>query len=425
MSDIFQDFYPKRFIDPNEPNLIAGYSFDEGELAQFGRYINRASSGAIYDLTTPVGTPLVGQGGGIDAESLVGSWTRAAIAVGASNFAYVAETENRIVGAVNFLFQSNAHYLGINVAGRARVSFDLGGTWSTAPFDTTGRGPYRVAGLYDGVQQILVVNGTQVDADAVVPLAPLGTLSVGSCNTTRMAKIYNIRHTIEQERASYVKEFASKVLWQWTPRDVGEGPAGGLVTNCTNFGDFFCPLGAATLKFNYVRDRHGRSGLALYDSNVGSNRISFAIPEQKPFFGSWLVEHIITDPATDDSQVSFDTIRNESTSGGSGYSYWIRSHQSGGLWSLEWMRGGVGPLTSVTMPVPVANSRVQILGTRRVDGVFQIHARVFGGRWYSSALSAADTTHLNISYISLLPRGGSIAHARWHQGEMTASELSI
>jgi hypothetical protein len=424
VADVSSNFYPTRHVDPSEPGLVAAYTFADGELAQFGRYINRAATGTIYDLTTRVGTPIVGQGGGVYANDNASQWyNNSPIPVGASNFQYSgdANVSESPPGARAF-FYNDQHRLYVNAGGTVFCTLNAGGTASTTAYSLLDRGTFRWDFGYDGANQWLAINGVLSDSDAVAPGSPVNTIFVGRHCTSRLAKVYNIRRTVAEARASYIRDFARRILWQWTPRDVGEGPAGGILTNSNiPFGEFFCPLGAATLKFEYSRVVNG---LVLTDTNVGNNRITFPIMGNRPFFGSWLAEHIVRDPATDDSIISFDTIRGESWTLGSGASYWIRSHQSGGLWSLEWMRGGVGPLVSVTMPTPPANSRIQILGTRRVDGYFQIHARVYGGNWYSSLL-ASDTTYLNISYISIAPRGGYIPSLRWFQGEMNSSEICI
>jgi hypothetical protein len=423
MSDILFNLHPKRFIQSDEPGLVAGYTFADNELAQWGKYINRANTGAGFDLTTRVGTPLVGQGGGLRSYDGASQW---AGVVNAQSFAYRAHMEFEVTPPGFAQVVYNQPHQIRTFAGTVDCTFD-GISTVTTPFNLVGRGPFEASFYHNGTNLRAFCNGVFVNQIAcAAPAVPAGSCFIGRGTTAKAVRFYASGYLSDATiRASYVKDFASKVLWQWQPRDCGEGPAGGILTNSIiPFGEFFCPLGSANLKFVYIRDVHGNDGsLFLNETTVGSHRISF--PVHRPFFGSWFINQVISNPATDDSQISFDTIRGESVSGGSGASYWIRSHQSGGLWSLEWMRGGVGPLTSVTMPVPVANSRIQILGTRRVDGVFQIHARVFGGKWYSSALSAADTTYLTTSYISLLPRGGYLGQMSYYQGEMLSHELGI
>lgn len=428
MADVVSNFAPMYHVDPNEPGLVQAFAATDGELATYGAPINRAATGAAYNAAAQPNTVrTVGYGGGYRGTGGAGAYIAASPGDDGHHFTTSVIARFEVDGWSNVFstYPANARVIRNN-SGAPYVSVD-GATFSAGP-NLVGRGYAHVALCHDGTNQLLWLNGRLYAFNAVAYGASQPTMIMcggGGLSEVMVARQYNIRMTEDENRASYIRDLASKVIWQWRPRVVGEGPSSGILTGMDLLGgEFFCPLGSANLKFVYVRDRHGNDGaLFLNETTVGNHRISF--PVDRPFFGSWLINQVVRDPATDDSIISFDTIRGESHTLGSGASYWIRSHQSAGLWSLEWYRGGIGPFISVTMPVPVANSRIQIFATRRVSGEFQIHARVFGDRWYSSALSAADTTYLSTSYISFLPRGGYLGQTTYYQGEMNCNELCI
>jgi len=428
MSDVRINLYPQTSIDPDEPNLTAGYCFNGKELAQFGYYLNHARSGATYNLTTRVGTPGIGQGGGLYCQDAAASyWQGTTYTIGNSSFRYrlihrqdTASTVDRII-----FINGVQHWFAAPAAGTIYFTPNNGAGISIAPFSSVGRGPCCWDALYSGGTLTLLCNGRQVDQDVVAAVAPAGgVMAIGRHGEHLAVSAYAPTSSAADARASYVREFARKVLWQWQPRDVGEGPAGGILMNSSiPFGEFFCPYATVgNLKFEFVRDIKN-PGLALTNSVADWSRISF--PFERPFFGSFLVNLKVRNPATDDCIISFDTIRGESASTGSGAAYWIRSRQNGGVWSLELYRGGVGPTTSITLPTTlVANNEIQLLFTHRVDGEMQLHLRDPNGKWYSST-TTTDVTYLKTSYISFLPRGSYITQATYFQGEMNSSELCI
>lgn len=437
MSDIICNPYPARAIDPNEPGLVAGYCFLDSELSTFGRYLNRGYGGAVYDLTTRAGVPIVGQGGGIYSRSGFNVWYNpAAIPVGNSNFSYDLECE--VYAAVNGYLVGNTaqHFISVTAGGLPYISFDAGVTPSITAFSVVGRGPFRAAALYDGANQILTINGRQADADAVVPGAPAGQFHVGSSGpdaVDRLLKVYSVRRTVAQARASYVREFARKVIYHWEPSAVGEGPAGGIPTNAVGEGDWYCPLGGATLQFAWVTDLSVPGGgyLALTDSGALSmRRLDFSLP-RRPMFGSWLVRYRLRNPifGGDNPRVGFISVRGADMTAAGSQSIWNEGFNTGGgWWRNQLSRENAGTIgVDADHAVTAAGDDGAVLITHHVDGNFRIYSfsRTLAGWFWRQAAVVNDVNFLAYNYISIAPRGSYIKSVTGFQGEMDPHELAM
>jgi len=435
VADLVLNPYPQPWINPDEPGLIAGYTpHCDNELAQWGRVLNRASSGAVYDLPVRIGTPLIGQGGGI-LGAAGSAWRYAGVVpVGNTNLSYTTLVQYDVVGAAwTMATRNGGHYAVVTTGGgdRPNCSFDGGGTSSGPAYPIVGRGPVWFDALYDGVNQIAVCNGVQADIDAVVPnIGAAATLDTGYVGTTRLFKVYNIRRTVAQARAQYVREFAKKVLFSWAPRDVGEGPAGGILTGSTPGGYATCPLGAATMQFVWRPDLSHPAGgrLCLTDSAVGAmNRIDIEYGN-RPWFGSWLIEYEIRDPATDSLIVGWTPRRgiDPTLAGSNAYWAWIRT-AAGPWWrsSLYLANGAQIDAADAPWPGPVAGNRCKMLVTRDVDGTIQTWTYVptpTAGWWWST-VTGNDVTVLNEGCLTIAPRGPRVERITWYQGAMTPHEL--
>lgn len=438
MADVLTNFYPTRHVDPNEPGLVAAYTFADGELAQFGRYINRAATGAVYDLTTRTGCPLVGQGGGLfaagDAPNPNNYWSRTFIPVGGTDFAYTMEHEHTdpAAGGDRILaFNSAAHYIESRAAGTVRLSANGAATYSVTPYSLFGRGRYRADFLYDGTQQQLVINGVVADSDNVVAGVPAGTFGIGYYGNHTLTKVYSVRRTVAEARASYVREFARKVLWQWQPRDVGEGPVGGILTGSySGVGGWTCPLGAATMGFVWRPDLSSPAGgrLALTDTQtVNLNRIDFEYGS-RPWFGSWLIEAETRDPATDSLVVGWTPRRGVDPTAAGSNSYWMHLRTAAGPWwraSLYLANGAQIDAADAPFPGPAANERVKVLVTRDVDGSVQVWNYVQTPRngWWWSTVAGNDVTVLSEACMTVAARGMYVSRVTAFQGSMTPHEL--
>ncbi|MFA6169074.1 MAG: hypothetical protein WC700_20780, partial [Gemmatimonadaceae bacterium] len=390
--DVLINNFPTRRVDPDEPGLVAAYTFADGELAQFGRYLNRARSGAGYDLVTRAGTPKIGHGGGIYCVDEAASYRQGACYPhDASNFSHTIQTVmTSVPGAFRLLLTNASQRFYANVDGTIHVSSNAGATFSMTAFPILNRGPVVADLLYDGVNQILAINGRQADADAAVAAAPGALLSCGFHNEHRLVKVYNIRRTVAQARASYVREFARRIVWQWTPRDCGEGPVGGILTgSCSGVGGWTCPNGDAAMKFVWRPDlSHPNGGrLALTNTTLGTmDRIDLEYGS-RPFFGSMLVEYQVRDPANDDLIVGFTPMRGVDPTAAGSLSYWLRMRSVAGPWwrSSVYLANGAQIDAADMDAEPVANERCAVLLTRAVDGTIQTYARNSRGWWWSAA----------------------------------------
>lgn len=432
MSDVLHVPYPARLVDPNEPGLIAGYDFQDNELSVWGKYTNKcARAGAAYDLTTRVGTPLVGQGGGIYVDDHTGSyWSTASPPVGAVNFSYTTEHEWRLWPPadrnVGYNHVHRFHYL-TAVGALNSISFDNGATLTTAPTTVQGHGPYRADALYDGTNQILVINGRQVAAGAVVPQAPAGTFWLGLSGTVRLCKVFGVRRTVAQARASYVKEFARRVVYSWRPAIVGEGPAGGIATGAVGEGDWYCPSGGASLAFVWRNPsatlRQGQ--LALTDSGALSlRRLDFAHTKM-PLFGAWHFRCQLRDPATDNPRYAFLPARGtDFTAAGSGCTWAQIQRAVGVMQATLHLANGAAAYTINHTAAGVAGDTLDLLVTHAVNGDWRSYLAV-NGVWASNADNVVwnDVTQMQSSFISIAPRQSYVLGDERFQSELTPGEL--
>lgn len=422
-----KNHYPLTHIDPSEPNLVAGYNcrVERGAIRNYG------STGATNDLARS-GLPLVGQGHGVRAvDSASCGWKTGAspVAVTAATSAYVVEAEiDANPSATRYLLVNGSvdgYETRVEATGEIQISFDRATMTSTAAGFAAGKGPMRIAGLYDGTNQYLLINGRTVSSDTVAADTPDGYFAIGEHGTIRSARVYGAIRWQADEMVAYARDFARKVLWQWTPHR--EIPS--IATGTTGGDDeWSCPLGAATMGIVWRPDltdpRGGR--FALTDSqNAALNRIEF--PFRRPWFGSWLIEYESRDPATDSAVIGFTPSRGvDPTAAGSG-SYWANLYQHAGPWwrtAVFYANGAQIDGADCPFGTPVAGDRCAALITRAVDGTIQTYSRTPGGWWWTSA-SAVDVSALSEGYIVLAPRGIYIERVTYFQGAATPHELGL
>ena len=438
MPDLSINRAPSRFSDANESNVAAHYTLSANELAVFGRHLNRHNLfGAAYDLTRS-GAPRCGglNGGIFCTDNANDYYTKATpVAVTAAQSAYVVEVSDILTNpaAIRY-FLVNGSVAGydtrIDANGVISITFDRATLSSTAVGFGLGKGPLRVAGIYDGVNQSLVINGVVYDTDAVVPAAPNGFFSLGQHGTIYRAKVHNAQRTVAQERADYVREFARKVLVRWEPHGVGEGPAGGILTGSySGLGGYTCPLGAATMQFVWRNDLSSPAGgrLTLTDSAAGAmSRIDLEYGN-RPFFGSVLIEYQVRDPNTDSLRVGFTPRRGVDFTAAGSNSYWVNMYNSGGGWwrtSSYLANGAQIDGADILLASVAANSRCKALLTRDVDGTIQTYSRCStAGNWGWTAAAGNDLTVLNEACLSIAARGPYVERVTWYQGAMTPHEL--
>lgn len=437
MADVLFNPYPARFVDPNEPGLQAAYCFQDGELAVHGKYINRAAlGGAALDLTTRSGAPIIGPSGGMMAVDHGSWWQGTTVNVGALNFAYAMEIDFQTTPGANQVIYQNGggtHAL-YNNLGTLQASLTGGASVSQTPYNVVGRGPALYHVLYDGTNCYLLANGTVVDSDAMVALnTNAGLQYMRGPGDHRAHRVYNYRMTVAEARASYVRDFARKVLWQLAPRDVGEGPAGGILTGSySGVGGYTCPLGAATMQFVWRPDLSHPAGgrLCLTDSQTANlNRIDFEYGS-RPWFGSWLIEAETRDPATDNLVVGWTPMRGVDPTAAGSNSYWMHLRTAAGPWwraSLYLANGAQIDAADAPFPGPGANERVKVLVTRDVDGTVQLYQYVqtpTRGWWWSAAVGN-DVTVLPEACLTIAARGMRVERVTWFQGAATPHELGI
>jgi hypothetical protein len=425
--DVSNNRHPTRHADPSESGVGVHFTFADNERAQFSRDLNRGSAGAANDLTTNVGTPIIGQGGGIyvpdDAASYrQGAAYAAGVAMAGEHEVTAAPAADRIV------VQNGAQHLArVKSTGRFETSLNSGATYSTADWDFTGRGPFHWAVAHDGANQRLYINRTLADSDAVALGVPAGNIQIGRSGTTRRARFHGTQPNAAAVQAMYLRDFARRIVYQWTPRDCGEGPAGGILTgSVSGVGGWTCPLGAATMQFVWRPDlSHPNGGrLCLTDSDVGAmSRIDLEYGS-RPFFGSCLVEYQVRNPATDDLIVGFTPRRGVDPTAAGSNAYWTRMRQVAGPWyrSSVYLANGAQIDAADMDALPVANERCALLLTRAVDGTIQTYARNSRGWWWSAA-TGNDVTVLPEGCLTIAPRGSYAERVTMFQGEMTPHEL--
>lgn len=422
--------YPQAVIEPNEPNLSAGYApHCDGELAAWGRVINRAATGAVYDLATRVGTPIVGQGGGILATA--GSLWRYAgtIPVGNVNFSYTADMQIDVAGpAWTMWIRNGGHYIAITGAGgdRPYCAFDAGGTIAGPAYSVVGRGPVRWDALYDGANEIPVVNGRAGAGVAVAPnIGGAATVDVGGVGTVRLFKVYNTRRTVAEARASYVREFAKVVVYAWKPQNCGEGPAGGIPTGAVGEGDWFAPLGGATLQFVWRPDLSlpGGGRLALTDGGALSlRRLAFMHP-RAPLFGSWRFRFELRDPATDNPRFAFTALRDTDFTGAGSASTWCQVQRAAGVMNLTLhYANGAAALTVNHTAAGAAGDWCDVLVTHHPSGDWRAWLAVNGVWAGDEATVWNDVAQLSSNQVIIVPRQSYVTNFVRMQGEVTPHE---
>lgn len=427
--DVKQNWFPSIHINSDEPFLIAGYSFNPNELGTHGKYLNRAKTGATYDLTTRSGLPLVGQGTGVYVNDNAGNYWQGNAVAGVSLHGEMqfdtapAATRDTIANGSGV---GTFHRFYVLSTGEVHVTLDSGTTYSITSHSCIGRGPIRCDAWHDGTSQRLLVNGVLADSDVAALSVPANTLRVGCHGTIRRANIRSAPLGSDAAyRALYVRDFARVPLWQWMPQEIGEGPASGILTNSVH-NDFWCPLGASTQQFVWLPQE---KQLALYDTNVAAmNRIEF-MHKEHPIFGSWLIEYKVTDPATDSLIIGFGNKRGIDPTTAGSQAYWLNMRTVAGPWfraSLYYENGAQLDAVDCKYPGPSAGDTGKILLTHAVNGDWQIYNWVsrYKGWWYSSAV-ANDVTKLSTSTVVVSSRGCKVLGIKRYQGEMTPNELGI
>lgn len=409
---------------PGSPNVASRYP---------GCSVVRGAIHDIYgstDLNTRRGLPLAGHGCGIQAtDSGNYGWGTAATPwpVTPTVCAYVIDLEVPSQPTARRYHLVNGSVAGAEIStdngGLLGVSFDRVNFVTAAANLLVGRGRARVAGLYDGANQHLVINGTLIASGAVVPAAPNGYAALGEHGTIRDATIYSAQRTLAEDRADYVRDFARQVVWQWTPHrefaSIATGTTGGT-------DDWWCPLGAATMGIVLRPDLSHPSGgrLALTDTQaVSLNRIEF--PFRRPWFGSWLIEYEVRNTATDSMVVGFAPTRGADPTMAGSNAYWIHTRLVAGPWwrsSVYLANGAQIDAADAPTGTPIAGNRCKVMVSRAVNGNIQVWQQTPGGWWWSAAVGN-DVNVLEEGFISLAPRGAYIERVTYYHGEMTPHEL--
>lgn len=437
MADVIQNQSPARFIDPTEPYLVVGYNYADNQLAQFGRYLNLAGAGAAYDLTTPVGTPIIGPNGGLFKNDDAGSYRQGATyTVGNTSFHYrVVHVQNAAPTADRIVFINGVqHWMAIPAAGTPYFTPNNGGGISISPFSTVGRGLCCWDAIYSGGTLTWLCNGRQVDQDVIAAGVPAaGALAVGRHGEHLATKVYTATATVDQCRASYVREFAKRLKFSWVPKDVGEGPAGGILTGSTPGGYATCPSGAASMQFVWVNDLSAPGGgyLTLTDSGALSmRRIDIALTKQ-PMFGSWLIRYKLRNPVFggDNPRIGLIGMPGADMTAAGSRSIWVESlNNGGGWWRTQVQRenaGLIGVDADIDVSVMGPGDDCATLLTHGVDGNFRVWAfsRMRGAWAWRAAAVVNDVNFLDYNWISIAPRGSYIKSVHAYQSEMDPHEL--
>lgn len=425
MPDNFCVPYAERNADPSERGVHL--TFGEREWATFSRFINRSAEGAAYDATTRVGCPLVGQGGGVYVADDAGSYVQGAAY--AAGVAMAGEHQIDAAPAADRIAVQNGaqHLARVKSTGRFEASLNSGATYSTADWSFTGRGPFHWAITHDGANQNLYINRRLADSDAVVLGIPAGSFQIGRAGTSRRVRFMP---TQPVARTVYLRDFAKRIVYQWAPHDVGEGPAGGIPTGAVGEGDWYCPSGGATLQHVWRNDLSVSGGgrLALTDSGAPSLRRLAYMHDRRPCFGSWVLRYEVRDPATDSLQFALSPLRDNDYSAAASASYWVHLRQVAGPWwraSLYLANGA--QLDAVDTPaLPIVGDRGVLLLTHHVDGTWQIYNYLRSLRsWYWSVASPLEVTALSTNYVHIAPRGAYVEGFTRFQGEADPHELEI
>ena len=434
MADLVLNPYPQPWINPDEPGLLAGYTpHCDNELAQWGRVLNRAASGAIYDLSVRVGCPIVGQGGGILVTDNSANAQRSPVVIPVPPATQAHEVDmqyDALPTATRYVvapgWNSGTYLIVVNGIG-TRITLNNAGTF-TVIGDMSGRGPHRVGFSYDGANQFACLNGRFVAQNACAPTAIGGPGHVGDHSTVRLWKAYNINKTVAEFRASYIREFARKVVYQWKPSAVGERS---FATGNVGEGDFYCPSGGAGLSTVWRPNlsEPGGGHLALTGDNAPSMaRLDFMHPRM-PIFGSWLIEYEVRNPAWagDSPIIGFTPMRGVDPTVAGSQSYWLNMYNNGGGWfrtSLYYENGAQIDGADLFAASVLANDRNKCLLTHDVDGSWQVYTYNSSiRRWGWTTATPIDVSNLNSNYLTIIPRGGYVTGVTRYQGSMTPHEL--
>lgn len=426
MSDANNCPMAERHADPTEAGVH--FTFGEGEQATFSRFLCRGAAGAAFDLTTRVGVPLVGHGGGVYVADDAGSYHQGAVYP--AGVAMAGEHQvDALPAAARIVAQNGAQHLArVDAAGQFEASLNSGATYSTAAWNATGRGPFHWVVDHDGANQRLWINRRLADSDAVALGVPAGNIQVGRTGTARRLRCLPARPDVN---ALYLGDFARRVVYAWKPWRVGEGPAGGIATGAVGEGDWYCPSGGASLAFVWRHDlsEPGGGHLALTDSGALSMRRLDFMHTKMPSFGSWLVEYEVRNPAfgADGLIVGLTPQRGvDPTAAGSG-SYWVTAGNNGGGWwrsSLYYQNGAQIDAVDCDVANVPAGTRCKLLLTRTVAGDWQTYTwRSSDNRWYWSTVTGNDVAALSSSYLTIAPRGAYVSRVTRYAGEMLPSEL--
>jgi len=280
---------------------------------------------------------------------------------------------------------------------------------------------------HDGVLQRFLINGRLADSDAGALGVPAGLHRPGYHGEISRIKIHAVSLGGDSAyRASYVREFARELIYAWRPERVGEGPAGGIATGSVGEGDWFCPLGAATMAFGLVRSARLAAGqsLALRSTGaVGQECLAFAHPKA-PAFGSWDWGFLADDLACQ-PMVGLSPLRTTWLAAAAGGTYYTLVQVAAGLWQATLHRDNGAALLTVTHPTAAAvGDLVSVRFSRDVSGNWRLRL-VVNGVVASSAAVANDVTYLDSNYVVVAPRKGKILGFVRHQGEAEPEEVAV
>lgn len=425
--DILQNWRHRRHADTTQRGVHL--TFADNDIAIHAKPINRSLDGAAYDPGTRAGLPLVGQGGGVYvADDAASYWQGAAYAAGV---AIGGEHEvTALPAAARIIAQNGADHLArVDAAGQFEVSLNSGATYSTAAWNALGRGPFHWVATHDGTNQRLWINGRDVDSDVAALDVPAGNLQVGRSGET--CRLWCLPSQPDA-RSRYLTELARRVLWQWQPRDCGEGPVGGILTGSySGVGGWTCPLGAATMKFVWVNDLSlpGGGYLALTDTGALSMaRIDLDLG-RLPAFGSWLVRYKLRNPVFggDNPRIGLIPMRGVDMTSATAGSYWVEAFNTGGgWWRTQTYRNNVLIGVDADHAVTAADDDCAFLVTHHVDGNWRIYSysRMLGTWAWRAAAVVNDVTNLNYQTLSIASRGSLIKSVECLQGEQTHAELA-
>lgn len=423
---------PDRRIRPDDPNLLLGFDFADGDLSTWSRYPNKAVlGGAAYDLVTRAGTPLIGYSGGLYAfDSATAYWqgpAGAAVDLSMEACWPLAPTAAR-VPVWNGTNAGTGHVISTVAGGFVIASMNGFGVSSTTAYSVIGRGPFRADVWHDGALQRLLVNGRLADSDAVAPGVPAGFLRAGYHGEILKIKARTVSLGSDATyREQYIREFAKRVVYHWQPVSVGEGPAGGIPSGAVGEGDWYCASGGASLAFVWRPNLSLPAGgqLALTDSGaLSARRLAFQ-HGKAPAFGSWLYVYQIRTTATDNPIFGITPLRDSDPTAAAAGSYRAQGISTGAVWRTTLHRDNGAALITVDHPLPVAGDTLAILHTRHPSGDHRLFAAL-NWTWYGNESTVAnDVTYLSTNFVHVEPRGSYVlGHVRY-QGEVVPGELFV